>query len=332
MPLPRTFALLSFIKNTQLNPPLLHFPRANPAVPHMPVENAETLRAGVSVAVRREDLVHPAISGNKYHKLRYNLQEARDRGHDSLLSFGGAYSNHIHALAWAGQEAGFRTIGIIRGEAPPELNPTLQDATGWGMQLHFVDRASYRRKYQLDLLRRIEAESGPFFLVPEGGSNALAVQGCAELGRALGESWDYVCLPCGTGGTLAGLAAGLAEGGTLLGFPVLHNTAELREAVPALLRDYGAADRGNWQLVGGYEFGGYARFDWPLIRFINWFRTAHRIPLDPVYTGKLFYGVCDLIRRGYFPRGSRILLVHTGGLQGIRGFVQRFGRIIRSWG
>ena len=312
-----------------MNSPLQHFTGLNPEVPHTPIENAETDRAGVSVTVRREDLVHPAISGNKLHKLRYNLEEARSRGYDTLLSFGGAYSNHIHATAWAGREAGFRTLGIIRGERPQPLNPTLADAVEWGMQLRFVDRLNYRRKYQLDLLREIEMESGPFFLIPEGGSNALAVKGCAELGRSIGEEWDYICLPCGTGGTLAGVAAGLTEGLCALGFPVLRNEAELRTKLPELQYAYGAPRRDNWQLITGYEFGGYARFDWTLIRFINWFRTAYRIPLDPVYTGKLFYGVCDRIAHGYFPRGSRILLLHTGGLQGIRGFNHRFGHIIR---
>lgn len=300
----------------------------NPEVPHELIENPETDRAGISVTVRREDLLHPAISGNKYHKLRYNLEEARNGGFGTLLTFGGAYSNHIHATAWAGREAGFRTLGVIRGECPVPLNPTLADAVEWGMRLYFVDRLGYRRKYQLDWLREIEIQEGPYYLIPEGGSNAIAVRGCAELGSGLGENWDFVCLPCGTGGTLAGVAAGLSAGACALGFPVLRNEAELREKVPELQGAYGTAARDNWQLITGYEFGGYARFDAGLIRFINMFRDSHRIPLDPVYTAKLFYGVFDCISRGFFPRGSRILLLHTGGLQGIRGFNRRFGNII----
>ncbi len=269
----------------------------------------------ISLWVKREDLIHPVISGNKYRKLKYNLLEAKKKGTHTLLSFGGAYSNHIAALAYAGKESGFRTIGVIRGEELRhrwEANPTLKAATAQGMELHFLSRENYRRKEEEKVLSQLKVQFGDFYLLPEGGTNVLAVKGCEEILTPKDATFDVICTCVGTGGTLSGLANAAYPHQKVLGFPVLRG-----EYVKDTIRNF--AQKENWELVPGFHFGGYAKVHTDLVQFMNRFKKRTGIQLDPVYTGKLFFGLLELVKQDKFPPGTRILAIHTGGLQGIAG-------------
>lgn len=178
-------------------------------------------RHGVRLLLKRDDLIHPELTGNKWRKLKYNLEAARDYGARTLLTFGGAYSNHIRAVAAAGHYFGFATVGVIRGEEHLPLNDTLAYAVSRGMRLAYLDRGTYREKMKPEVIRRLREEFGDFYLVPEGGSNALAIPGCAELVEEIAERFDVICCPVGTGGTLAGIASALGEGQRAIGFSVL---------------------------------------------------------------------------------------------------------------
>ena len=280
---------------------------------------------GVELWVKREDLLHPHISGNKWRKLKYNLQEARQQGHHTLLTFGGAYSNHIAATAAAGKEYGLKTIGIIRGEEHLPLNPTLRFATSCGMELHYIPRDKYKLKAEPDFLEEIQQQFGNVYVLPEGGTNLLAVKGCTEIVQDIPIEYDYICSAMGTGGTLAGIVAGLAGEKQVLGFPALKGGEFLKQEVEELVRAYSGHTYSNWQLITDFHFGGYAKVKPELLAFLEEFRQKHHIPLEPVYTGKMLYGLFDLIRKGFFARGSRIVAVHTGGLQGNAGFRERLG-------
>lgn len=292
---------------------------------------------GVRLLIKRDDQLalpdFPAFCGNKWRKLKYNLQAAREAGHNRLLTFGGAYSNHIAAVAAAGAAFGFATVGVIRGEAHPPLNATLSRARTDGMELTYLDRTTYRRKNEPEVRAGLERRFGPCYLIPEGGSNGPALRGCAELARELdrqlGGRWpDLCCLSVGTGGTLAGLVAGIGDRCRTLGFPALKGDFLKKEIAGLLATHYPGRDFPHWDLQTDYHFGGYARFRPALIEFINRARTQYDLPLDPVYTGKLFFGLFDLIEKGAFPAGSTVLAVHTGGLQGVTGFNERFGGLI----
>lgn len=269
----------------------------------------------ISLTVKREDLLHPHISGNKFRKLKYNILEAKKLQKKALLTFGGAFSNHIAATAAAGKEYGFATIGVIRGEELVNKigdNPTLMFAQQCGMQLKFVTRDEYRLKTDAEFIKKLEAEFGDFYLVPEGGTNELAVKGCEEILLPEDQWFTHVACAVGTGGTISGLIRSAFPGQEVLGFPALKGEGlsdDICKFVP----------QRNWRLVTDYHFGGYGKVTEELIVFINDFFDKTGIPLDPVYTGKLFFGVIDLIHKGYFPDNSHILLIHTGGLQGIAG-------------
>jgi 1-aminocyclopropane-1-carboxylate deaminase len=259
----------------------------------------------IKLTVKREDLLHPHISGNKFRKLKYNILKAKHENKVALLTFGGAFSNHIAATAAAGREYGFKTIGVIRGEELVNKigdNPTLSFAKSCGMVLKFVTRDEYRLKAEPQFIKELEAEFGDFYLVPEGGTNELAVKGCEEILTFKDEQFSHIACAVGTGGTISGLINSAAEGQRVIGFPALKGEGLL-----------------DWKLVTDYHFGGYGKVTQELIVFMNDFFDKTGIPLDPVYTGKMFFGVIDLIHRGYFPENSEILLIHTGGLQGIAG-------------
>ncbi|MBT8311544.1 MAG: 1-aminocyclopropane-1-carboxylate deaminase/D-cysteine desulfhydrase [Flavobacteriaceae bacterium] len=273
---------------------------------------------GLSLVIKREDLTHPIVSGNKYRKLKYNLQEAREQGYKALLTFGGAYSNHIAATAHAGFEKGFKTIGIIRGE---ELefkwheNPTLYSAHRAGMQFHFVSRKAYRQKATHAFLSELKEKWGAFYLLPEGGTNTLAVKGCEELLQPKDRDFDVIAACVGTGGTLAGLINSAETHQEVLGFPVVRD-AGLHADICNFAR------KRNWRLVWDYHFGGYAKVTPALITFINQFKHDTGISLDPIYTGKLLFGLLDMMKKGEFQPNTRILAIHSGGLQGIAGMNQ----------
>jgi 1-aminocyclopropane-1-carboxylate deaminase len=271
---------------------------------------------GISLFIKREDLIHPFVSGNKFRKLKYNLLQAKAENQETLLTFGGAFSNHIAAVAFAGKENGFRTIGIIRGaELAGKIveNPTLQFAQNCGMQLEFVTREAYRDKSEVVFLENLNQKYGRFYTIPEGGTNELAVKGCEEILTEDDAQFDYVCTCVGTGGTIAGLINSVLPHQKVLGFPALKGDFLQNE-----IRIF-AKENLNWELITDYHFGGYGKVNQELIGFINAFYKENNIPLDPIYTGKLVFGVMDLIAKNYFPKNSKILLLHTGGLQGISG-------------
>ncbi|WP_413614498.1 1-aminocyclopropane-1-carboxylate deaminase/D-cysteine desulfhydrase [Flavobacterium sp. N502540] len=270
---------------------------------------------GISLTIKREDLIHPFVSGNKFRKLKYNLLQAKAEHQETLLTFGGAFSNHIAAVAYAGKEQGFRTIGVIRGEElfdKIEENPTLKFAQENGMQFEFVTRDAYRNKNEDFFIGKLKDKFGDFYLVPEGGTNELAVKGCEEILTEEDAIFDFVCCAVGTGGTISGLINSALPHQKILGFPALKGdflTDEIRIF----------AKKDNWDLISDYHFGGYGKVNLELIEFINAFFEENKVPLDPIYTGKMIFGVIDLIHKNYFPEHSRILLIHTGGLQGIEG-------------
>ena len=273
----------------------------------------------ISLLVKREDLNHPYLSGNKWHKLKYNLEEAKKQDKDTLLTFGGAYSNHIYAVAAAGKLFNFKTIGIIRGEEHKPLNPTLSFAAENGMHLYYLDRVSYRKKESPEILDKLEKIFGDFYLLPEGGSNKLAVKGCSEIINKINIDFDYICCPCGTGGTFAGLVAGLNGNGYALGFAVLKGDSFLKLNVKTFLKSLDIDYLDNWDINLDYHFGGYAKFNKELIDFVIRFTSLTQIPIEPIYTGKMLFGIYDLISKGFFKEGTKIVALHTGGLQGLQG-------------
>lgn len=274
----------------------------------------------MSVMVKRDDLIHPQLSGNKWRKLKHTLADARQKGVTRVLSFGGAWSNHLHALAFAGRQSGLATLGLVRGEPGSTRTPTLQDCLDWGMTLHFLSRADYRRRHEPAYVAELAARFGPCAVIPEGGSNALAVRGVAELVAEIQAPFDVVACAVGSGATLAGLAAGAPEGAQVLGIAVLKQGAYLEPVVRGLLADAGYPSRDNWQLLTGFHGGGYAKVGPELRAFCADVFTHTGLVLEPVYTGKLFFAVDGLLRSGHFAPGTRLVLVHTGGLQGLRGF------------
>ncbi|MEZ4858328.1 MAG: pyridoxal-phosphate dependent enzyme [Flavobacteriaceae bacterium] len=269
--------------------------------------------------VLREDKIHPWISGNKFRKLKYNLLKAKQLQYSQLLSFGGAFSNHIAALAAVGKEMGFSTVGVIRGE---ELegkvleNPTLSFAKRCGMKLHFVSREEYQNKETPLFIETLHQKFGTFYLLPEGGTNALAIKGCEEILSETTRDFQYICASVGTGGTLAGIINASLAHQKIVGFSALKGIFQKKEIEKYTLKT-------NFELYDDYCFGGYGKIDEDLIRFINNFKEITEIPLDPVYTGKMMFGILDFIKQEKLKENSRILAIHTGGLQGIAGMNEK---------
>ncbi len=278
-------------------------------------EDKQNLKLENQLSIKPEYLSHPYISGNKYRKLKYNLIEAKKLGKRILLTFGGAYSNHIAAVASAGQAYGFKTIGIIRGEELADgfnHNPTLVHAQNCGMKFEFISRTAYRNKSDIVFLNRLKEVYGDLYIIPEGGTNSLAVKGCQEILNKEDQLFDFICCPVGTGGTIAGLINSSLKHQKIIGFPALKGNF-LQEEISKF------AISKNWELVTDYHFGGYAKIDDELIDFINEFKGRYNVPLDPIYTGKMMFGIYDMMAKGLFPQNSKILAIHTGGLQGIDG-------------
>lgn len=281
---------------------------------------SEIENSGVSLFIKREDELHPFISGNKYRKLKYNLAEAAKQHKSALLTFGGAYSNHISATAAAGFNYGFKTIGVIRGdelannlEETIQINPTLKFASEHNMQFEFVSRANYRNKTSPEFIASLKEKFGDFYLVPEGGTNTFAVKGCGEILAEEDEKYDFICCAVGTGGTISGIINSLKNHQKAIGFTILKGDFLQYEINKYILK------RDNWSLCSNYHFGGYAKVSEELITFINKFKSETKIPLDPVYTGKMMFGIVDLIKSDFFKKGTKILAIHTGGLLGIEG-------------
>lgn len=331
------------------------------------------LNQGIQLCIRREDNIHSfasnkfvsnkafgnKVSGNKYRKLIYNLLKAQTQKQQQVLTFGGAYSNHIAATACAAQALGLKSIGVIRGDELQTLfkedknaflaqNPTLAVADDMGMRFYFVSRKKYRHKHEADFIKHLKNTFGDCYVIPEGGTNALAVKGCEEIiSHQDIQDYDVICCAVGTGGTIAGLINQLQhyhlQNQTnflslpcqILGFSALNVAKSLTASPttkPKLLTDINAlidqkhamkVDR-HWQVNFDFTFGGYAKVTDDLVAFINQFKAHHQIPLDPIYTGKMLYGIYTLAKQGYFnKKHTRILAIHTGGLQGIAGINQR---------
>lgn len=269
----------------------------------------------IKLIIKREDLLHPHISGNKFRKLKYNVIEAQKQKADKLLTFGGAYSNHIAATAAAGKEYGIATLGVIRGEEivnKIDANPTLSFARDCGMQFKFISRETYRNKSTPEYIEELYKEFGMFYLLPEGGTNELAVKGCEEILTEEDKAFTYITCAIGTGGTIAGLINTALPHQKVLGFPALKHAGLSADIAKFAKQD-------NWELIEDYHFGGYGKINENLVNFINKFFDETNVPLDPVYTGKMVFGVMDMVNKGYFPENSNILVIHTGGLQGIAG-------------
>lgn len=290
---------------------------------NLQIENQKvniSLSNGVELYIKREDKNHPFVSGNKLRKLKYNILQARNEGKNTLLTFGGAYSNHIAATATAGKLTGLKTIGVIRGDelhSKVEENPTLSFAKKCGMDFLFVTRENYRLKHTDDFLFEIESRYGSdIYIIPEGGTNELAVKGCEEILTQEDEKFDVICSAVGTGGTISGLINSSFSHQTVLGFPALKG-----EFLSDVIRDY--TNKTNWQLIHDYNFGGYAKMSDELISFLNNFNKKTEISLDPIYTGKMIFAIFALSNKNFFRPQTKILVIHTGGLQGIQGINQK---------
>lgn len=280
------------------------------------------IAAGIRLLVKREYLNHDYVSGNKWWKLKYNLIAAGKEGFATLLTFGGAYSNHIYATAAAAHELKMNSVGIIRGERSSSLNDTLQFAEDHGMKIHHISRDQYREKTNPAFIQQLREQFGSFYLIPEGGTNHLAIQGCAEFAETILSNIeaDYICLPVGTGGTMAGLIRGLNGKRKIIGFAILKNGHFLKDEIANYVKNFSGRTFPNWSLQTEYHHGGYAKVSPELLAFISEMKVSNDIPLDPVYTGKLLWAIMQEIKKGAFERGSTILMIHTGGLQGCPGF------------
>lgn len=295
----------------------------NHNTPTHKIEDPIIKDSGIKLFIKREDLNHPQLSGNKWHKLKYNLIAAKENGYDTLLTFGGAYSNHIYATAAAGKYFGFKTIGIIRGEEHLPLNSTLSFAVEAGMKIEYVSRKYYRKKNSSHFINKLKKQFGNFYLIPEGGTNKLAIKGVSEIISNIDIDFDYVCCACGTGGTLAGLVTGLNEKKKALGFSVLKGGGFLVQDVENLILQSTDKKFNNWDINLDFHFGGYAKINLELVNFIRRFQKVTNIPIEPIYTGKLLFGVYSLIMCHYFSKDETILVLHSGGLQGLGGMKER---------
>lgn len=273
------------------------------------------LKSFPEISLKREDKIHPFVSGNKYRKLKYNLIEAKNQHINTILTFGGAFSNHIAATAAAGKELGFQTIGIIRGDELFDKineNPTLAFAKAAGMDLHFVTRKQYREKESKVYQEKLIEKFGTMYVLPEGGTNDLAIKGCEEILTEEDNIFDVICVPVGTGGTMAGIINSTNPHQRVIGFSALKG-----DFLENDIKKW--TSKTNWEITDAYCFGGYAKVNKELIQFINLFKRETGITLDPIYTAKMMYGIFQMIRDQKIQKNSRILAIHTGGLQGITG-------------
>ncbi|TSA49555.1 MAG: pyridoxal-phosphate dependent enzyme, partial [Sphingobacteriales bacterium] len=285
---------------------MINLPQYNPIL-HQ-IETSLSKEKKLSWKILRLDLIDEIIGGNKLFKLKYNLEEAAKTGLP-VLTFGGAFSNHIIATAKACSLNKISSLGIIRGEKPTELNHVLKEAEEFGMKLHFVSREEYRRRGDAEYQYELQNKFGNHFIIPEGGGNELGVKGCMEIPKAIEEEFDFIFTPVGSGGTLAGLALSAPVKTKVIGIAILKGENYLEQSVKDLI---GRKHVSQWSINHHYRFGGYAKRNNVLIEFINKFKSVHDILLEPIYSGKLFFAVDDLIKNNYFSAESRILCLHTG--------------------
>ena len=272
---------------------------------------------GIRLFIKRIDKINKFISGNKWYKLKYNLVEAQNNGFNQILTFGGAYSNHISATSFAANKKQLKSIGVIRGEESLPLNPTLKFAKENGMYLHYISRSEYKGKEDEFFLRELKDKFGNFYLIPEGGTNSLAIMGSSEIIDEI-DFQDYICCSVGTGGTISGIINSIANHQRVIGFPAIKDFNKLENNVNHW------TNNNKWKFIGDYSFGGFAKVNSSLNEFINHFYETQQIPLDAIYTGKMMFGILDLIEKDYFPNNTTILAIHTGGIQGNLGMNDRF--------
>lgn len=275
----------------------------------------QDLNHDIKIYMKREDLIHPIISGNKFRKLKYNLKKLKKNKNSLLITFGGAFSNHLLAVAYLGKIEGIKTLAIVRGEELRDfkLNTTLQKCSDFGMEFEFVSREKYRErntnKYNCELQNKFKNA----YIVPEGGTNMLGVKGCEEiLSKYDKEFFDVVCVPVGSGGTFSGLINSSLEKQKILGFSALNNS-NISEVINKFVK------KDNWKLFDESFFGGYAKFNNELINFINNFYKKHNIKLDSVYNAKMIFRILDLINNNNWDFGKNILVINTGGTQSVEG-------------
>lgn len=274
----------------------------------------------IYLGIKRDDLLHPQISGNKWRKLKYNLARMQELNKTELLTFGGAFSNHLHACAAAGKEFNLVTHVIVRGPELDNNNPTIQFAQQCGMNLHVVNRLEYRQRNNPEYLKEIQARFPNAYIIPEGGTNEFAIQGCIELAQSLPQH-DYLVCPTGSGGTLAGLIEGSELTTQVIGIAVLKQAEYLKSEICKLSNK--AKTQTNWQLMTDFHGGGYGKFTPELWQFCQYMNNTHNLPLEPIYSGKMMHALWQLIEQDYFPTGSKIIAIHTGGLQGLNGLKYR---------
>lgn len=270
---------------------------------------------GCSIFIKREDLLHPVVSGNKFRKLKYIFKEIIINKTPVVITFGGAFSNHLAATAALGNELGVKTIGIVRGqEWGDKINEsnTLSYCYSKKMNLICVSREAYKKKETSDEIQKYLKTISHYRLIPEGGTESLSVKGCAEILRPLDSKFDVICTSLGTGGTLAGLITASYKKQFVLGFNALNNFSALN-----LVNQY--TKKKNWEIINDFTFGGYGKIKPELINFMNNFYKQYKIPLDPVYTGKMLFAIFELLKKNKWRWGKKILIIHTGGLQGVSG-------------
>lgn len=280
----------------------------------MNIDRSELQHIRDNLWIKRDDLIDPLIGGNKFRKLKYNLIEARNQHRTALLTFGGAYSNHILATARTGHIEGIKTIGIIRGHAEHELSPVLKKVQELGMELNFIDRTEYKLRHDKDYLDKLQKRFSSAYIIPEGGTNAFALDGVAEIRTELPDDVDCIATACGSGGTLAGLIKAYHNRSniTLLGFSVLKGEDQLTETINQLLKASGIKAKCKWEVITGYHFGGYAKAPETLIDYIRTFQAQQDIPLDYVYTGKMLFGLESWLQTN--TSYKKVVALHTGGL------------------
>jgi 1-aminocyclopropane-1-carboxylate deaminase/D-cysteine desulfhydrase-like pyridoxal-dependent ACC family enzyme len=269
----------------------------------------------VTVSVLRLDNIHPVVSGNKLFKLHYFLEEAIASKQDTVLTFGGAYSNHLAATACACKALQLKSIGIVRGERPAQLSSTLLNCMQDGMQLKFITRQQYAQKENVSFVNDLKSEFGNCLVIPEGGYHPLGTKGAALIMDLIkNNSYTHICLATGTATTLAGILLAVKPGQIVVGLPILKGISDNKVRIKQLTGN--DDELKNLLILENYHFGGYAKKNDILINFMNTCWLQYKLPLDFVYTAKMFFGVIDSIKKDIFKKGSKILCLHTGGLQG----------------
>jgi 1-aminocyclopropane-1-carboxylate deaminase len=290
----------------------MHFDNSNIKVDHL--QNQFLDQMGIDLSVLRLDLIHPIVSGNKLFKLFYFLQDAEKFPQRQIITFGGAYSNHLVATAYACKLAGLKSIGIVRGEKPLQLSHSLQNCLDHGMQLKFISRQEYDHKEEAGFQQNLLKEFGEAIIIPEGGYGPLGAKGAALIMNYINEKATHICCAIGTATTVAGLLSAAREDQQIIAVPVLKGLKDIDQRISNLLP--GHINKNALQIMDDYHFGGYAKYSPELLTFMNQLYKQYQLPTDFVYTAKLFFGVFDAIKKDKFPKGSKVVCIHTGGLQG----------------